>query len=811
MGLVVVLAGAWLLFGQRVAELALMASLPSNRQIVNQYCLDCHNSQERVADLALDGLDPDRAAAAVETWEKVIRKVRVGQMPKHDPNAPRPEPTAVHEMTAALEKLTASLEQQIDRLSGAQPRPGRPLLGRLNRAEYSNAIRDLLGLDVDVSLLLPPDDAAYGFDNVADVLGNSPTLLQSYLTAARKIGAMAVGDPTAPPDGTTYTARQDLSQDRYLSGQPLGTVGGMSTTHIFPVDGEYDFQIRLYRTNLSAIRGLEDPHQVELTIDGHRILLSEIGGDADLSALQVNPTAASDTLESERLHIRVPVAAGQREVGAAFLGESPAVFDTSRLQPFVRDFNPYDAEGAPHVQSITIQGPFNVAGSASGPAPSEHLFTCRPADPAEEVSCARSILTRIATRAYRRPVTDNEMEGLLSFFERGREHADFAAGIQMALRRVLASPSFVFLPEEEPADLEPGSVYAISDFELATRLALFLWSSIPDDELLRVAGEGRLRNSQVLAAQVHRMLAAPQAAELTENFAGQWLHLRNLAGIVPNSELFPDFDHNLREALRAETELFFSSVLHEDRSALDLLRADYTFVNDRLARHYGIEGVFSSDFRRVHLADENRYGLLGKGALLLATSHPNTTSPVLRGKWVLENILGTPPPPPPPDVDTALRAEPGAEPRTMREQMERHWANPSCAGCHRLMDPIGFALENFDATGAWQQTNDTGASLDTAGVMFDGTEIHGAVDVRRALLQRPEVFVQTLTEKLLVYALRRGLTYEDMPLVRRIVGNVRDQDYRLSAVLLEVVESVPFQMRVKSASRGSAAPQEEKL
>jgi hypothetical protein len=808
----VVFGAAWLLFGQRVTDVVRMASLPSNREIVDRYCVDCHNSQERVAGLALDTLDPEHVAADVETWESVIRKVRVGQMPKHDANVSRADAAGAHEMTASLEKLTSSLETQIDRLSGAGPAPGRPLLGRLNRAEYANAIRDLLGLDVDVSLLLPPDDSAYGFDNVADVLGNSPALLQSYLTAARRIGAMAVGDPSAPPDGTTYTARQDLSQDRYMSGLPLGTVGGMSTTHIFPVDGEYEFQLRLYRTNLSAIRGLEDPHQVELTIDGQRILLSEIGGDADLVALQANPTDASDALETERLRIRVAVGAGQREVAAAFLGESPAVFDTSRLQPFVRDFNPYDAEGAPHVQSITIEGPFNVVASDSGAAPSEQLFVCRPSSPAEEAPCARRILTSLATRAYRRPVTEGDLEGLLSFYERERAHAGFAAGIQMALRRVLASPSFVFLPEHESADLAPGDVYAITDFELATRLALFLWSSIPDDELLRVAGEGRLRDPDVLAAQVHRMLAAPQSAEFTRNFAGQWLHLRNLAGIVPNSELFPNFDHNLREALRREAELFFASVLHEDRSALDLLRGDYTFVNDRLARHYGLEGVFSSDFRRVRLADEARHGLLGKGAVLLATSHPNTTSPVLRGKWVLENILGTPPPPPPPDVDTALRqTEPGAEPQTMREQMERHWANPACAGCHSLMDPIGFALENFDVTGAWQETNDTGAAPNTAGVMFDGTEIDGAVDVHRALLQRPEVFVQTLTEKLMVYALRRGLTYEDMPLVRKIVSNVRDEDYRLSAVLLEIVQSAPFQMRIKSAGQGSAASQQENL
>jgi hypothetical protein len=742
----------------------------------------------------------------VEIWEKVVRKLRVGQMPKYDPHGPRPDPATVDEMNASLDRLADSLEKRIDRLPGARSTPGATLLGRLNRAEYSNAIHDLLGIDVDVSELLPPDDSAYGFDNVADAQGNSPALLQSYLTAARRISAMAVGDPKTPPGGTTYTVRQDLSQDHRLSGLPLGTIGGMSVTHLFPVDGEYEFQVRLYRTNLSAIRGLEDPHRIELAIDGERILLSEIGGDEDLTALQVNPTQASDTRENERLRIRVSVKAGEHEVSAVFLGESPAVFDTNRLQPFVRDFNPYDAEGAPHVQSIAIQGPFNVIASDSGTAPSEkHLFVCRPSGPADEISCARRILTSVATRAYARPVTEDEMEGLLSFYEQGRAGADFAAGIELALRRVLASPSFVFLPEAEPDDLAPGSVYPLTDFALARRLALFLWSSLPDEELLRVAGEGRLRDPEVLARQFRRMLDAPQSAEFTRNFAGQWLHLRNLSSIVPNSELFPDFDDNLREALRSEAELFFASVLHEDRSVLDLMQADYTFVNERLARHYGIEHIFGSNFRRVRLTDETRYGLLGKGAVLLATSHPNTTSPVLRGKWVLENVLGVPPPPPA-NLDTSLKeAEPGAEPQTMREQMERHAENPVCAGCHTVMDPIGFALANFDVTGAWRETTDTGALLNTADVMFDGTQIDGVVDLRRALLKRPDVFVQTLTEKLMVYALRRGLTYEDTPVVRQIVSRVRDENYRFSALLLEIVKSVPFQMRVKSADPDSPA------
>lgn len=771
------------------------------RAALDEHCFDCHNSRDREAGLALDVLDPAVAAADVETWEKVIRKLKTGQMPPLDtsPQArERPDPALVNE-------LVASLEREIDGLPGAGRNPGAALLGRLNRAEYGNAIRDLLGIDVDVSMLLPPDNAAYGFDNVSDALGNSPALLQSYLTAARRISAMAVGDPNTPPGSVTYTVRQDLSQDRHLDGLPLGTVGGMSVTHLFPVDGEYEFQVRLYRTNLSAMRGLEDPHQVELSVDGQPVLVAGIGGDEDLIALQTNPTLASDTIEAERLRVQVFVEAGQRDVVATFLGETPALFDTTRLQPFVRDFNPYDAEGPPHIRSIAIDGPFDVVAADSAPSP--ELFVCRPGSAAEEPGCARSILSAIATRAYRRPVSASELDGVMEFFARGRDGTDFDAGIQLALRRILASPSFVFLPEAQPADLETGTVYALTDYELATRLSLFLWSTIPDDELLALAADNRLHEPDVLAGQVERMLRAPQAMALTRNFAGQWLHLRNLAGIVPNSELFPDFDDNLRDAFRREAELFFASMISEDRSVLDLLDASDTFVNERLAHHYGINGVFGSDFRRVQMTNANRYGLLGKGAVLLATSHPNTTSPVLRGKWVLENLQGISPPPPPADLDTSLKeAAPGAEPVTVREQFEQHRENPVCNECHRFMDPIGFALENFDATGAWRETNDTGFPLDTSAVMFDGTGIDGVSGLREVLVDRPEVFVQTLTEKLMVYALRRGLTFEDMPVVRRVVGRAREADYRMSALVLAIVESEPFRMRVKSAETDPATP-----
>jgi len=797
-------AGGWARLASLVGVAAMTCAAPAAAQqpsapvapaqvraVLDRYCASCHNARVRTADFALDDLDLANPRANGELWETVIRKLRVGLMPPV--NVQRPD-------EAIYDRLVSWLEATVDAAPGATARPGQPLLRRLNRAEYGNAIRDLLGFEVDVATLLPPDDSAYGFDNVADVLGSSPAQFRAYLTAARRISALAVGDPLVPPGGTTYTVRQDLSQDRHLEGLPLGTFGGLRARHVFPVDGEYDIQIRLFRTNLSAIRGLEDPHQLELTLDGRRILLSPLGGDEDLIALQANPTDASDALEADRLRVRAFVEAGQRDLTAAFLEETPSIFDTTRLQPFIRDFNPYDAEGAPHVQSITVQGPFE-ASSASPRPPGSRLFVCRPTGAADEAPCARRILSTIARRAYRRPVGEDEIGKLLAFYEEGRADGGFASGIQFGLRRVLASPSFVFRPEVEPSDVAPGVPYPVTDVELASRLSFFLWSSIPDDELLALADEGRLVRPEVLAGQVRRMIADERAEAFVRNFAGQWLHLRNLPGIVPNSEIFPDFDDNLRQAFRREAELFFASVVREDRSVLDLMLADDTFVNERLARHYGIPGVFGSDFRRVRLPDDARRGLLGKGAVLLATSHPTATSPVLRGKWILENVLGAPPPPPPADLDTALKPEaPGAEPRTRREQIEAHRENPVCARCHQVIDPIGFALESFDATGAWRATNDVGTPLDTTAVLFDGTPVDGVGELRRALVRRPEIFVQTLTEKLLIYALGRGLTYEDMPIVRRIVAQARSSDYRFSALLEGIVESAPFRMRVKPAS-----------
>ena len=767
----------------QAATTSISAAASEQQATISKYCIGCHNNRARTGGLSLEGKSLD-VSADPETWEKVVKKLQLGVMPPV--GSPRPSDETY---SAFLRDLTTRLDA-----AGAKVIPGAPLLHRLNRAEYANAIRDLLGFHVDVSSLLPPDNAAYGFDNVAEVLGNSPALLQAYLNAARKISAVAVGDTGIPPGSDTYTAPQDLSQDQHLEDLPLGTVGGMRARHTFPADGEYELQVRLYRTNLSAIRGLEQPHTLEIAVDGERVHLAEMGGEKDLVALQANPSTTSDRLETERLRIRRFIRAGERDIAAAFLDEVSPRMSTIRLQRFERDFNPYDAEGAPHVQSITVVGPFRAQTSNNPPSP--NVFSCRPQTEIEQLACARQILTRLASRAYRRPATDREVAELLDFYRSGRQGQSFEAGIELGLRRILASPSFVFRPEVEPSNLAAGAIYQLSDFDLASRLSFFLWSSIPDEELLRIAGEGRLNQPDVLTAQVGRMLADQRSQALIENFTGQWLLLRNLRGIVPDNATFPDFDDNLRQAFRKETELFFESVLRENRSALDLLNADYTFVNERLAKHYGISNVVGGDFRRVTLTDEARRGLLGKGAILLVTSHANTTSPVLRGKWVLDNLLGSPPLPPPSNVPALKETPPGSTPRTIREQMELHRQNPVCIGCHRTMDPIGFAMENFDTVGAWRTTDEGGTPLNTADVLADGTRIDGVVALRNAILARPDVFVQTLTQKLMIYALGRGLTYADMPVVRRIVR--QSDGYRLKNLILGIVRSEPFRMRMKA-------------
>jgi hypothetical protein len=755
------------------------------RDVIATYCTSCHNQRLRTAGLTLDSINVDDVAGSAEIWEKVVRKVRGGLMPPAGARQPD---------ASTRDAFVTSIEAELDRAWAAHPNPGRPLLRRLNRAEYANAVRDLVALDVDVAALLPPDDSAYGFDNISDALNVSPSLQERYLAAAEKIGELAIGDPEAGTLSDTYHVRGDVSQNQHLDGMPLGTLGGTRVTHFFPRDGEYVIQTRLFRTNFDNPRGIEYPHEFELTLDGERVHHETIGGAADLSAAFALPKETADAID-ERLAIRIRVRAGPHDVVAAFIGSAPTM-DATKLRPLLKSaFDTLDWTGRPHVRSVTITGPFNATGPGETPS-RQRIFTCRPTEPRNEDTCAQQIVATLARRAFREPVNETAMQPLLAFYKSGRQEGSFDLGIERALQLILASPKFVFRAERDPAALAPGTVYRVSDVELASRLSFFLWSSIPDDELMAEASAGRLKDPSVLQRQTRRMLADPKAQALVSNFAGQWLHLRNLRNAQPHADDFPDFDDNLRHAFQRETELLFESVMREDRSVVDLLRADYTFVNERLARHYGIPNVYGSQFRRVPVTDDARKGLLGHGSFLTLTSHATRTSPVLRGKFVLENILGTPPPPPPPDVPTLKENEKGQKPKTMREQMAEHRANPTCASCHKIMDPIGFALDNFDAVGAWR-TEDAGAPIDVSGELTDGTRIDGVVSLRKAILARPDLFAGTMTEKLLVYALGRGLDDHDMPVVRAILRTAAAHDYRFSSLIHGVVGSVPFQMRMK--------------
>lgn len=758
-----------------------------DRQLVDRYCVTCHNQRLKTAGLMLDTMDPANAPADAETWEKVVRKLRTGAMPP--PGMPRPDAKAVQGFASAI-------ETRLDSAAQAKPYAGRPLLHRMNRAEYANSIRDLLALDVDTTALLPPDDSAYGFDNISDVLNFSPSLQERYLSAAASISALAIGDPNVKAASATYRIRQDLSQNQHIEGLPLGTVGGVLVHYNFPLDGEYEFQAKLYRTNLNIMRGLEFAHQVEFTVGGQRTLLANIGGTADLASLFEKPTETGDAVDA-RLRVRVVAKAGPSDVSVAFL-EGPEVQRPERLQPFQRSSTDnFDWSGWPHIQTLSITGPFNPTGPGGTPS-RRRIFACRPdqtiVKTIGEAPCVRKILAALASKAYRHPVSDADLTRIFSFYETGRRDGGFESGIELALERILASPKFVLRVETDPANATPGSVYRVSDLDLASRLSFFLWSSIPDDELITLATAGTLHEPAVLRKQTLRMLRDPKSQALVSNFAGQWLHLRNVRNVLPNSDEFPDFDDNLRQAFERETELFFESILNEDRGALDLLTADYTFLNERLARHYGIGGIYGSQFRRVTLKDDFRRGLLGQGSILAVTSHAERTSPVVRGKWILENILGMPVPPPPPDVPLLKENKDREKPLTMREQMVEHRANAVCASCHKTMDPIGLALENFDAVGAWR-THEAAGPIDVSGELADGTKVNGVADLRNSIVSRPEMFAGTLTEKLLIYALGRGLDYRDMPAVRGIVREAAQNDYKMSSLILGVVRSTPFQMR----------------
>jgi hypothetical protein len=771
---------------------AVPGSTADSRAVLDRYCVTCHNERAKVAGLTLDNVDLSDIPANADVLEKVVRKVRVGMMPPQ--GAPRPD-------QAAAAALVAHLTRELDRAALAKPNPGRGLIHRLNRVEYENAVRDLFSLEIDASAMLPPDDAAYGFDNIADALGVSPVLLERYLTAADKITSLAVGDPETQTAGQTFRIRQDASQDTHIEGLPIGTVGGILARTTLPLDGEYAFGIRLFRTNLGVVRGLEYDHQLEFTVDGERVHLSTIGGDDDFKANLKNMTKAGDDVE-KRAAFRLPLKAGPHTITVAFI-ERSAALNPLRLQPFIRSSNDtLDTIGHPHLDTFTLTGPFDATGPGDTPS-RRRIFLCKPgsgAGKAEEDACARRIITTFARRAYRGLATPTDVDRLLDFYQSGRKTATFERGIQNALDRMIASPKFIYRIERDPAGAAPGSVYRVTDYELASRLSFFLWSSIPDDQLLQAARLGTLHTPAILNQQVKRMLADPKSQALVDNFAGQWLYLRNLKNLQPNSNEFPDFDHNLRTALETETELFFQSIMREDRNVLDLMTADYTFLNERLAKHYGVAGVYGSHFRRVTLADDARKGLLGKGAILMITSHADRTSPVVRGKWVLDNLLNAPPPPMPNNVpplnESAVRA---GKVLTMRERMEEHRANPVCAGCHKIMDPIGLSLENFDAVGAWRTRDGgtLGAPINATGELLDGTKVDGVVTLRQALIKNPEIFVGTVTEKLLTYALGRGLGYYDMPTVRAIVRDTAPKGYRFSSIVLGIVNSTPFQKRTK--------------
>ncbi len=738
------------------------------------YCDTCHFGPKARAGVNLESLDLANLDSNGALWEKVLRKLRNREMPP--PGAPRPA-------EATYAALVNAIEGERDRLADARPNPGRPTLHRLNRAEYANAIHDLLALDIDVAELLPADDTGYGFDNIGDVLTVSPSLLERYLLAASKISRQAVGDTAMPASYETYTLRPGLKQDDRMSeAMPFGSRGGTAIQHRFPVDGEYEISVSLQRGRADDILSNGRERKLDLRLDDRRLELFTIAAGRGSQTFGAGEEADS------HLKVRLPVAAGVRTVVATFLKDTmvpEGIIFKPRADAIQAHF-----EG---VGAISISGPFNVKGPGVTPSRGK-IFICHPAATGEEAACAEKIITALAHRAYRRPIAADDLPQLMALYQQGAASGGFETGVRLALQKILVSPEFLFRVEFDPAGAAPGSVHRIRDVELASRLSFFLWSSIPDDELLAVAERGDLSDPKILEAQVRRMLADPRSQSLVKNFTGQWLFLRNLAGIQPDTSAFPNFDENLRDALRKETELVLESTLREDRSVADLLNTDYTFVNQRLAEHYGIKGVYGSEFRRIPVTDPKRQGLLGHASIMTVTSYPDRTAPTIRGKWVLEQLLGTPPPPPPPNVP-ALKEDSAVRVLTMRQRMEEHRASPQCAVCHRIMDPIGFALENFDGLGRWRDVDGEGTTkIDSSGVLPDGTAFDGPVGLRDILVSKRSMFVETFTERLLTYALGRGVEQYDAPVIRKIVRESASGDYRWSSIILGIVKSKPFQM-----------------
>lgn len=780
---------------QRTAQTAATAAptAVNQRALLDQYCVTCHSDTAKIGGLSLAGHDLSKAGDNAELWERVIRKLRAGVMPPS--GSRRPD-------KATLEGLNTFLETQIDRVAASKPAAVRPGVHRLNRTEYANAVRDMLGLDIDAAALLPVDDSGYGFDNVASSLNMSTALLESYVSAAGKISRLALGLETSPTQ-RVYTAPQDLSQEEHIEGLPFGTRGGMLIKHYFPVDGDYAITWAAVRGNTGQLFGkLRPEEKLEIAIDGERVRLIRWGDLAD-----------GIDLDDQKNEFRVPVKAGLRTVTATFLATTQVPIDDLNKHPLrsVVDSTPLAGfTFSPQLSRLTIMGPYD-------PKPTTDLvsrrkiLTCTPASAADEAACAQKILTQLTRSAFRRPSNTEDMETLLSFYQEGRTKGSFEQGIELALRRILADPEFIYRTEIEPANVRPGQTYKITDLELASRLSFFLWSTPPDEELLNLASQKRLSNPQVLEAQTRRLLADPRSATLAKNFAGQWLQLRNLGSASPLVHVFPNFDDNLRQAFRTETEMFFESIMREDRNIVDLLTADYTFVNDRLARHYGIPNIYGANFRRVALTGDLdvRRGLLGKGAIQLVTGLADRTSPVLRGKWVLMNLLGTIPPDPPANVpalrmnDKSANGQPLALEVSMRKRMEEHRTNPACASCHKMMDPIGFTLENFDAVGSWR-TVEYGERVNTADELVDGTKVDGPASLRQALVGYSPQFIRTFTEKLMIYALGRGVQYYDMPVVRSVVRDAARNQNKFSSIVVGIVKSAPFQMNTKVQATASS-------
>jgi hypothetical protein len=763
-----------------ICPLSSHASEPAAWGLLEKRCVKCHNSVDWAGGVAFDTMLPEDIPADAEIWETAVRKLRGRMMPP--PGQPQPDQQTV-------DQFVSWMEGELDRAAGAHPDPGNVGLHRLNRTEYQREINRLLALDIDVKTMLPKDVSSDGFDNVAAVLRISPTFLDQYITAARTVSRQAIGRASAKPSTRQYRVNPASDQFTHIDGLPLGTRGGMLIEHYFPADGEYEFNIReFFFGGAGYVTRVDQSHRVIMTIDDVRVFQQDVGGSDDLKAVDQRQAEAADELQSRFNNIRVKIKAGPHRVGVTFVQRSFAQSD-SPLQPIAAL---PEMERYPQIPGVDISGPFNVTGVGDTES-RRRVFVCHPESQSEELPCARRILARLAEEAFRRPVTDADLEAPLAFYAMGREAGDFETGIESGLTSILSSTKFLFRAEAAPADGESGR---LSDLELASRLSFFLWSEGPDEQLIELASAGRLRDPQTLEAQVHRMLADPRAQSLVTNFAFQWLDVNKIETTQPDPVLYPNFDPELRAGFREEIRLFLDSVLRGNRSALDLLRSDQTFLNERVALQYGVPNVRGAQFRPVRLTDPNRFGLFGKGAVLMATSYGNRTSPVLRGAWILENITGTPPTSPPPGVEQFKETEPGKKALTVRERMERHRTNPSCNACHGVIDPLGFALENYDVVGAWRDRDrDAGSPIDSNGTLSNGVQVSGPAQLSQALLARPDQFIQALTEKLMVFALGRGLRHQDMPMVRAIVRDAGKQDYRFEAIVDGIVKSPAFRMR----------------